>query len=84
MSKSLCVTLSAIEGHLQNEHILYIKQIETSYPVIANRNMSINNKVAKTVTSQSRATNLKHLSADYNSCDWLYAAVIDMNINFRQ
>lgn len=69
MSKSLCVTLSAIVGHLQNEHIPYIKQIETSYPVIANRNMSINNKVAKTVTSQSRATNLKHLSADYNSCD---------------
>lgn len=82
MSKSLCATLTAIVG--QNEHILYVKQIEASYPVTAKRNMSINDKIAKAVTSQSLMPNLKHLSADYGRCDGLYAAVVDMNTNCRQ
>lgn len=58
--------------------------METSYPVTAKENMSINNKIAKVVTSQSLMTNLKHLSADYDRYDRLYAAAVGMNTNFRQ
>lgn len=82
MSKSLCATLTAIVG--QNEHILYVKQIETSYPVTARGNMSINDKTAKAVTGQSLMPNLKHLSADYGRRDGLYAAVVDVNAICRQ
>lgn len=53
----------------QNKHILYIEQIETSYPVTANSRVSINNKMAKAATGQSPMDNLRHLSADYSCCD---------------
>lgn len=56
--------------------------METSYPVTAKQNMSINNKIA--VTGQSLMTILKHLSADYDRCDGLYAAAVGMNTNSRQ
>lgn len=77
MSKSLCATRSATK-----EHVLCIKQIETSYTVSAKVNTSINNRIA--VTGQSLMTNLKHQSVDYDHCDGLYAAAVDMNANFRQ
>lgn len=76
---SLCATHSA-----KNKHIICIKQIETSYTVTAKQNTSINSKIAKVVTGQSLMINLKHLSADYDHCDGLYAAAVGMNANFRQ
>lgn len=77
MSKSLCATLSAIVDRFKkNEHILYFKQIETSYPVTIIW-------IAKVVTGQPLMTILKHVLAYNDDCDGLYAVVLDMNTNFR-
>lgn len=72
-------------GHLQKKSGSFsIKQIETLYPVTAKHNKSISKKTVRAVTDQSLMANLKHLSADYDQCDGLYAATVGMNTNTKQ
>lgn len=84
MFNSLCATLSAIVAtYRKNERTIWFKRIKASGPVSAKQNMSISNNMAKMVTGQSPMTNLKHLSADYDHRDGLYAAAVGTKTHFR-